>query len=108
MHNILKCFEAGYTSVISVCGDSKQLEKIKEKCKTGVAEFDTKDVHFFTPDALFAYLDQQTTPVTATEATIKGYRVNVSYDAMTAEEMKKKRTSVAQVISQSMQKMKKK
>jgi len=108
MHNIAKCFDAGYTTVISVCGDLKQLERIKEKCNTGIADFNRKDAHFFTPDALFAFLDQQTMKVTATETTMKGYRVNVSYDDISAEEMGKKRTSVAQVVAQSLKKIKKK
>ncbi len=58
--------------------------------------------------ALFTYLDQVNLPQHQTEATIKGYRINVSYDAMTTEEMTKKRASVAKVVMNSMKKMKKK
>jgi len=107
MHNIIKCIESGYSSVISISEDSRQLEKIKDKCKTGIASFSKKDIQFFTPENLFAYLDSQVVSVTSTETTIRGYRVNVSYDAMTAQEMNKKRSSVAEVIKQSMQRIKK-
>lgn len=108
MHNIEKCITAGYTTVISLCGDPKQLEKIKQKCSIGIAEIERSDVHFFTPDALFSYLDQVSQPDVSTEVTIKGYRVNVTYDAISPEEMSKKRASVAQVVLNSMKRMKKK
>jgi hypothetical protein len=107
MHNISKCLEAGYTTIVSLCGDMKQLDKIKQKCITGIADFGSKEVHFFTPDVFFAYLDQSSIPETSTETTIKGYRVNVMYDSITPEEMSKKRASVAQVVFNSMKRMKK-
>lgn len=107
MHNITKCIQSGYTTVISVCGDMKQLEKIKQKCILGISELNNNEVYFFTPDALFSYLDQVSLPDTSTETTIKGYRVNVSYDSITPEEMSKKRASVAQVVLNSMKRMKK-
>jgi hypothetical protein len=46
MHNISKCLEAGYTTIVSLCGDMKQLDKIKQKCITGIADFGSKEVHF--------------------------------------------------------------
>ncbi|MCX6204930.1 MAG: type IV secretion system DNA-binding domain-containing protein [Bacteroidetes bacterium] len=107
MHNIAKCLEAGYTMVISLCGDMKQLEKIKQKCITGIDDFESKHIHFFTPDALFSYLDTNTQVQSPTETIIKGYRVNVSYDSITPSEMNRKRASVAQVVLNSMKRIKK-
>lgn len=107
MHNLAKCITAGYTTVISVCGDIKQLEKIKQKCTSGIPNFDQTLVHFLTPDAVFGFLDSVSIPAKNTEATMKGYRVSVSYDSMTDEEMTKKRASVAQVVLNSIKKKKK-
>ena len=108
MHNISKCMGAGYSTIISLSGDLKQLERIKQKCKTGNPEFDSHDIHFFTPDALFSFLDMIKKSESPTEKTMKGYRVNVSYDSITPEEMSRKRTSVAQVVLNSMKRIKKK
>jgi len=108
MHNISKCVGAGYSTVISLSGDLKQLEKIKQKCKSGIPGFENHDIHFFTPDALFNFLDMIRKPESPTEKTMKGYRVNVSYDSITPEEMSRKRTSVAQVVLNSMNRIKKK
>ena len=98
MHNIIKCINAGYPTIVSICGDTKQLEKIKQKCTAGIVGADIKKVHFFTPEAFFTYLNTVTISASPTEATIKGYRVQVSYDAMSDTEMNKKRASVANVV----------
>lgn len=108
MHNIMKCINAKYSTVISLSGDPKQLEKIKRKCSEAIPDFEKQPVHFFTPDALFAFLDSTNTEEVPPEQLIKGYRVNVSYDAVTQEEMNRKRASVAQVITNSLRKIKKK
>ncbi len=107
MHNIQKCINAQYDTVVSLSGDPKQLEKIKKKCKEGIQDFENKPVQFFTPDALFAFLDTTATAQVPEEQIIKGYRVNVTYDAVTQEEMDRKRASVAKVVMDSLRKQKK-
>lgn len=106
-HNIQKCVEAGYTEIISVSGDIKQLEKIKTKCIAIVSGFDTKPVVFLTPDALFTHFQGITIqPQPQDEKKYKGYKVNVTYDAITQEEMSRKQAAVAQVVAQSLRKKK--
>ena len=107
MHNISKCIAASYDIVISLSGDPKQLEKIKKKCVAGIPGFEKKPILFFTPDALFPYLDDSVKEEIPQEKIMKGYRVNVSYDAITEEEMNRKRASVAQVVLNSLRKRKK-
>lgn len=107
MHNIEKCITASYDTVISLCGDPKQLDKIKRKCIEKIPGFVHKQVQFFTPDALFTFLDNTVKNEVPQEQVIKGYRVNVTYDSVTQEEMDRKRTSVAQVVLNSLRKMKK-
>jgi len=108
MHNIEKCIKAKYDTVISLSGDPRQLEKIKKKCKEGIPEFEHRQVQFFTPDALFAFLDTTVSAAMPQEQIIKGYRVNVTYDAVTQEEMDRKRASVAKVVMNSLRKQQKK
>ncbi len=108
VHNIEKCIKAKYDCVVSLSGDLKHLEKIKKKC-LDIEKFETYNVLFFTPDALFTYLDQTTTPEPLpTEQVIKGYRVNVSYDPQSDSESERKRSLINQVIGNSMKRNKKK
>ena len=107
MHNMQKCIASNYDTVISLCGDPRQLEKIKKKCIEGIQGLEQKQVHFFTPDALFAFLDDGVKDELPQEQIIKGYRVNVTYDSVTPEDMQRKRASVAQVVMNSLRKHKK-
>lgn len=107
MHNIQKCMDAGYDTIISLCGDIKQLEKIRKKCLEYIPTITGKEVYFFTPDALFTFLDSETKTAVPQEQVIKGYRVNVTYDAVSPEDMQRKRASVAQVVMNSLRKRKK-
>lgn len=107
MHNIKKCVEARYDTVISLSGDPRQLEKIKKKCHEGIPQFESKPVQFFTPDALFTYLDSSAAETTPQTQLIKGYRVNVTYDEVSKEDMDRKRASVAKVVMDSLRKQKK-
>lgn len=108
MHNIKKCLEAKYDTVISLSGDPRQLEKIKKKCHEGIPQFESKPVRFFTPDALFTFLDSTATEAPPQTQLIKGYRVNVTYDEVSKEDMDRKRASVAKVVMDSLRKQKKK
>ena len=109
VHNIQKCITAGFDEIISLSGDPKQLERIKKKCIENMVDFTKHTILFFTPDVLFEYLNQEPIIQDAPpqQTTMKGYRVSVSYDAITQDEMKRKRSSVAQVVMSSLRKQKK-
>ncbi len=109
VHNIQKCIAAKFDVIVSLSGDGKQLEKIKKKCTTSIENFDSQPIYFFTPDALFEFLNQTqiVQDLQPQTTTMKGYRVSVQYDAITQDEMKRKRASVAQVVMGSLRKNKK-
>lgn len=99
MHNISKCLNAQYTQVVCFSGDLKQLEKIKKKCMSGIGDFEKYTVFFYTLDQLVTLMDESVKEQPQTDETyMKGYRVNVTYDDITKEEMERKRTSVSDVI----------
>ena len=107
MYNIKKCIDAKYDTIVSLSGDPRQLEKIKKKCLAEIPDFGKKPVQFFTPDALFTYLDSAAKDTMPQTQLIKGYRVNVSYDEVSKEDMDRKRASVAKVVMDSLRKQRK-
>ena len=108
VHNILKCIEAKFDTIVSLSGDPKQLDRIKKKCEVEIPDFINQNILFFTPDALFTYLDNSNLQnISPKENVMKGYRVNVSYDAIAHEDMEKKRISIANVIISSLKKPRK-
>lgn len=108
VHNIKKCINTNiFDNVISLCGDSKQLEKIKNKYKELHGDYD--EVLYFTPDVLFEYLQKDSLKEnenSTTETSMKGYRINVNYDSISPTEMKHKKSSIASVILSSINKKK--
>ena len=107
MHNIEKCISAKYDMVVSLSGDPKQLEKIKKKCSAGIANFNSYPVFFFTIDALFAHFDASIPQTAPQENMMKGFRVNVTYDSISNEEMDRKRAAVTKAVMESRRKGKK-
>jgi hypothetical protein len=108
MGNILKCLNAGYTQIVSLSEDERQLERIRKKCSTGIAEFEKHPVFFFTPDAFYAFLNESIKQDIPEEVHMKGYRVNVTYNAISKEEMENKRASVTRTVVNSNRRPKKK
>lgn len=110
MHNISKCINAGFDEIVSLSGDIKQLEKIKQKCLEAIPDFENKNVQFYTPDKFLSYLMQSEIRETQNSVvtTNKGYRINVSYDTVTEEEMGRKKATVAQIVLNSLKRLKKK
>ena len=107
-HNIEKNLTAGYEKVVSLSGDPRQLERIKKKCQERIPNFDTSPVSFYTPDEFFVSLDEQSiNPEAPHEKVIKGYRVNITYDHVSKEEIEQKRKSVAKVVFEALRKRKK-
>lgn len=104
-HNIEKCLSAGYNKVFLCCADVKDVEVMRKNLAKEFAEH--TQIHIGTPDELFLSLDEpQMAPLQSAQV-VKGYRVNVEYNALSTEDMKRKRESVARVISEAMKKMKK-
>ncbi len=107
MGNILKCINAGYTQIVSLSEDEKQLERIRKKCVTGIAEFKKHLVFFFTPDLFYGFLNESIKQEIPEEVHMKGYRVNVTYNAITKAEMDNKRASVTRTVVNSNRRPKK-
>jgi hypothetical protein len=98
LHNIEKCINAGYETVVACSKDKKTFEKICKQVETKLNKEAQNKVHIFGPDSLFLFLDQQLAREASTEERIKGYRVKVSYNAVSESEAKAKQDSILRVI----------
>jgi hypothetical protein len=93
-------------NVIFCFVEKKMLEKVKALVSQKLEESAQNKVLFFKPDEVLIYLKENPAYITGGEERVKGYRVNVQYQAV--EEPETKREAVAQVIAQAMQRLKKK
>jgi hypothetical protein len=103
--NVRKCLAAGYDEVILLSSEKKQLDKLKKTVSSALQEEELKRVLFLLPDALISHLDELAPAETATR-TVGGYKVKVRYQPLTESDQKARRQAIAQVILQSMKRMK--
>ena len=107
IHNIEKCFNAGYDLIIAFSNEKKSLDNIRKKAETTLsAELQSK-LAFFEPEALFQYLDQELAKEASTEVRTKGYRVKVEYSAVSTDEAKHMSDSIVKTVTEAARKKKK-
>ena len=104
MHNIQKCIAGGYSEVISVSADTKRAAAIKMECMKEIPGCGELNIHFLTPDELLLHLTPAAVTDTAVPAqpVMKGYRINVSYEDVSQEQMDRKRKAVAEAVVKSL------
>jgi len=102
LHNIEKCLQAGYQTVCWCTTDTTALQKMRSAVQAIFSPEQQSHIIIAEPDFLFATLEP--IPTQENEHTIKGYRVNVSYDQISDMEHQQKRATVAAIIRQKLKK----
>lgn len=99
IENLKKCLGAGFTRIIFVSPDKKRRQKIS----TWITEETTATaIDAIAPDEIVATLDGLHTGHAAVETTVRGYKVKVTRQALSPEELTGKRSAIAGVIARSL------
>ncbi len=105
--NIQKCLKAGYDHVVACSKRPKHLAKIKNLAAEVLDQKASMKVHFFQPEALFAFLDQFIAQQASSEKRIKGYRVKTKYDPVAPADGKQKYEDISKALLDSLNREKK-
>lgn len=105
VHNIQKCFDAGYDLIVACSNEKKSLENIRRKASTLLQELQNK-LQFFEPEQLFAYLDAEIAKEASTETRVRGYRVKVNYSPVSNDEAKHISNAMVKTVSEATRKKK--
>lgn len=106
LQNVEKCISAGYQEVLVVSTNARHLKSLARFIPENLDEAVRDKVHYFSPEDFIEYLDQSTTtPSTTTETTVRGYKVKVTRQALTPQDIAERRSAVAQVIARSLARM---
>ena len=108
VHNVEKCLAAGYEMVVAIPVDSRAREVLQREIEKSLDAKLQAQVFVMEADTLFKYFDTEAAKEATTETKFKGFRVKVEYDALSEEEMKRKRESVTKFVVDSARKNKKK
>jgi hypothetical protein len=105
--NVEKCLAAEFHEVVVISPKERHLQKVERALGKRLPPESMSRVHFFTPEALGAYLD--TLPLPAEVATtVGGYQVKVNYRPTSGEQAGSRTKAVAGVIARSLQRLKQK
>ena len=99
MHNIEKCFNAGYDLIVACSSEKKSLENIRKKAEATLSKEIQDKLAFFEPEAFFQYLDQQLAKEASTEIRTKGFRVKVEYSAVSTEEAQHMSNAIVKTVT---------
>ncbi|MGI0025505.1 MAG: hypothetical protein ACREA4_10240, partial [Nitrososphaera sp.] len=103
--NVRKCLEAGYTQVVLLSSEKKQVATLKKSLSETLTIDELGKVLFFLPEEFISYLDNIDVPETP-DRKVRDYTVKVKYQALGAEQQQARKQAVADVIVKSMKRMK--
>ena len=89
----------GYTHLLLVCQDKRRRERIAKEWKGTGGD---RPISFLGPDEIVATIDGYTAPLGTTETTVRGYKVKVTRQAVSPEDVAGKRSAIAEVIARSL------
>lgn len=107
LQNVEKCLSAGYEEVLLVSTNARHLKSLARFIPENLDEAVRDKVQFMSPEGFIEYLDRGASPPLTTENVVRGYKVTVTHQAMTPEDLAERRSAVAQVIARSLSKAQK-
>jgi hypothetical protein len=96
--NIQKCLAGGYATVIAIAANAKALHRLQKAAEAALSAQALGQVRFLQPEEFIAYLDELSASEASREETVRGYRVKVNYQPLSAEEAERRRQAIARVL----------
>lgn len=100
--NVQKCIAAGFTHIIFICKDQKRREKVRKGFPSTISEH--ANITYIAPEDIVATLDNLDQEPKTTEGVVRGYKVKVSRQNLSASEVTSRRVMVAGVIAKALSK----
>lgn len=104
--NLLKCLASGFDYVVLLSPDKRTLAAAESSFLPELSTEQRERVRLLQPERLMAFLDELHAQASASESSVRGYRVNVTYRSADAREKESRQRLVADVISKSLRRSK--
>lgn len=105
--NVQKCLAAGFNHVVVVSAEAGTLRKAKRVIAPNLEEAHRDRVHFLTPEALFAFLEEREAESEGREETVRGYTVKTKHKAVDPDEKEQRKKAVGKVILDAVKRLRK-
>lgn len=102
LQNVEKCLSAGYMEVLVVSTNARHLKSLAKFIPANLEETDRDKVRYLSPEDFVEYLGDDSIPESgSTENVVRGYKVKVTRQALSPEDVAERRKAVAEVIARS-------
>ncbi|MCZ7601624.1 MAG: type IV secretory system conjugative DNA transfer family protein [Melioribacteraceae bacterium] len=107
MHNIEKCLDAGFTTILICTTDNHHLESIKQLAREKFSKRELEKIEFILADYLFTFFSNKFEyKKQAKEQTLKGYRVNIEFKDKKISKKEEAENIISKVILKSLKRQK--
>lgn len=100
--NVEKCLAAGYDEVVLILGNVRQVKTLSTFIAQNIAERDRERIRFAMPESIMEFLDSIEQSPQTSESEVRGYKVKVTRQNLSPEEVASRRAAVANVIARSL------
>lgn len=102
--NVEKCLAAGYDQIVLILGSARQVKTLSTFVEQNVDENDRGKIHFAIPESIVEFLDSIESPPQTSQSEVRGYKVKVTRQNLSPDEIATRRAAVASVIARSFKK----
>lgn len=99
-----KCLAAGYDQIVLILGNARQVKRLSTFVAENLNEDDRGKIHFAIPESIVEFLDSIESPPQTSESEVRGYKVKVTRQNLSPDEIATQRAAVASVIARSFKK----
>jgi len=104
--NIQKCLAAGFLYVVLISSDRKAITKAREALSATLGVEELKKVRVLTPEDFFEFVETLEAHAAGRVEMVRGYKVNVQYQAVAEGEQKARKQAISGVILNALKKLK--
>lgn len=105
--NVEKCIAAEYDEVVLIGSTERQVKALTKFITENLDTEHHSKIRYAVPESIIEFLDSIEAGPKVTESEVRGYKVKVTRQDLSPEEIAKRRAAVAGVIARSLRKGKK-
>jgi hypothetical protein len=99
LENILKCSSLGYSRILFISGSKRKRDQLTRRATEAMPGIPLSAI---APEEMVAALDEIDVPPPTTEQTVRGYKVKVTRQNVSYQDLASRRGAVAEVIARSL------
>jgi DNA helicase HerA-like ATPase len=98
VQNVRKCLDTGTAQVFAIGSDARKLERVRKALNDTLPPAAVSKIQLCDPAEFLQHLQDREAKGASHETVVRGYRVNVNYQALPADEQRDRRGAISRVV----------